>query len=81
MDGAAMNPEQWGWIMICAAYVGTAALLLARWMQQEAPKPLPWLTSQAAAAVLFSDLDIESSIAVQALGRGDSRRQKVSMKS
>ena len=33
-----LNSEPWAWMIICAAWIGTAALLLTRWMRQEAPR-------------------------------------------
>ena len=57
MDSLALNSEQWAWMVICGACLGTAALLLACWMQLEAPEPHPWLISPPKAAVPLPDLD------------------------
>jgi hypothetical protein len=68
-----VNSEQWAWIVICAACVGTAALLLA-W-QQESPKPNPWLISPRTAPVPL--IDLENSISVHVLGSEVASSEKV----
>jgi uncharacterized iron-regulated membrane protein len=70
MGHLVLNSEQWAWMIICAAWIGTAALLLACWMRQEAPKPHPWLVSPPTAPVSLSDIDIESGISAHVLGSG-----------
>ena len=76
-----LNSEPWAWMIICAAWIGTAALLLTRWMRQEAPRPHPWLISPPTAPVSLSDIDIESDISAHVLGSGRASREKVRMKS
>jgi hypothetical protein len=77
MGHLVLNSEQWAWMIICAAWIGTAALLLTCWMRQEAPMPHPWLV----APVSLSDIDIESGISAHVLGSGRASREKVRMKS
>ena len=81
MGHLVLNSEQWAWMIICAAWIGTAALLLTCWMRQEAPKPHPWLISPPTAPVSLSDIDIESGISAHVLGSGRASREKVRMKS
>jgi hypothetical protein len=81
MGHLVLNSEQGAWMIICAAWVGTAALLLTCWMRQEAPKPHPWLVSPPTAPVSLSDIDIEGGISAHVLGSGRARREKVRMKS
>jgi hypothetical protein len=57
MGHLVLNSEQWAWMIICAAWIGTAALLLTCWMRQEAPKPHLWLVSPPTAPVSLSDID------------------------
>ena len=81
MGHLVLNSEQGAWMIICVAWVGTAALLLTCWMRQEAPKPHPWLVSPPTAPVSLSDIDIESCISAHVLGSGRASREKVRMKS
>ena len=81
MDSLALNSEQWAWIIICAACVGTVALLLACWMQEEAPEPHPWLISPPKVPVPLPDLEIESGISAQARERAEFGREKDRTKS
>ena len=79
MGHLVLNSEQGAWMIICVAWVGTAALLLTCWMRQEAPKPHPWLVSPPTAPVSLSDIDIESGISTHVLGSGRASREKVRM--
>ena len=62
MDSLALNSEEWAGIIICAGCVGTVALLLACWMQQEAPEPHLWLISPPKVPAPLPDLEIENGI-------------------
>jgi len=81
MGHLVLNSEQWAWMIICAAWIRTAALLLTCWMRQEAPKPHPWLISPPTAPVSLSGIDIESCISAHVQGSGRASREKVRMKS
>jgi hypothetical protein len=76
MGHLVLNSEQWAWIMICGCCIGTAALLLTSWLQQEVPKPHPWLISPQIALVSLLDVGIEDAISPHVLSGGKARREK-----
>ena len=62
MDSLALNSEEWAGMNHLRRLRRTVALLLACWMQQEAPEPHLWLISPPKVPAPLPDLEIENGI-------------------